>query len=121
MGGKVGKGRQVMTFCETATWAHRSSQAHLVSLHSSYSNRTPREGVRSPSGAVWGAAQKDSIISSLPREQQTKMCRTTLSPGSDEGVREIRRFVYNVYRDGARGSESLPSDFHIIAPHRTAS
>jgi hypothetical protein len=38
---------QVMTFCETATWAHRSSVAHLVSLHSSYSHRTLREGVRS--------------------------------------------------------------------------
>jgi hypothetical protein len=36
-----------MTFCETATWAHRSSVAHLVSLHSSYSHRTLREGVRS--------------------------------------------------------------------------
>jgi hypothetical protein len=41
---------QVMTFCETATWAHRSSVAHLVSLYSSYAHRTPREGVRSPSG-----------------------------------------------------------------------
>jgi hypothetical protein len=40
-----------MTFCETATWAHRSSVAHLVSLHSSYFHRTPREGVRFPSGA----------------------------------------------------------------------
>jgi hypothetical protein len=43
---------QVMTFCETATWAHCSSVAHLVSLHSSYSHRTPREGVRSPSGSA---------------------------------------------------------------------
>jgi hypothetical protein len=41
---------QVMTFCETATWAHRASVAHLVSLYSSYAHRTPREGVRSPSG-----------------------------------------------------------------------
>jgi hypothetical protein len=46
----MGRVRQVTTFCETATWAHRSSVAHLVSLHSSYSHRTPREGVRSPSG-----------------------------------------------------------------------
>jgi hypothetical protein len=41
---------QLMTVCETATWAHRSSVAHLVSLHSSYSFRTPRRGVRAPSG-----------------------------------------------------------------------
>jgi hypothetical protein len=49
----MGRGRQVMTVCETAAWAHRSSGcsvAHLVSLHRSYSHRTPREGVRSPSG-----------------------------------------------------------------------
>jgi hypothetical protein len=42
----------VMTFFETATWAHRSSVAHLVSLHIGYSHRTPREGVRSLSGFV---------------------------------------------------------------------
>jgi hypothetical protein len=48
----MGRVRQVTTFCETATWAHRSSVAHLVSLHNSYSHRTPREGVRSPSGPM---------------------------------------------------------------------
>jgi len=45
------RSHQVMTFCKTAIWAHRSSVAHLVSLRSSYSHRTPREGVRSPSGS----------------------------------------------------------------------
>ena len=48
----MGRVRQVATFCKTATWAHRSSVAHLVSLHSSYSHRTPREGVRFPSGPM---------------------------------------------------------------------
>jgi hypothetical protein len=38
---------QVMTFCETATWAHRSSVAYLVPLHSSYSHRSLREGMLS--------------------------------------------------------------------------
>ena len=46
----MGRVRQVATFCETATWAHRSSVAHLVLMHSSYSHRIPCEGVRSPSG-----------------------------------------------------------------------
>jgi hypothetical protein len=48
----MGRRHQVMTVCETATWAHRSSVAHLVSLHRSYSHRTAREGVRSPSGSA---------------------------------------------------------------------
>lgn len=33
-----------MTFCETATCDHRSCVPYLVSLHSSYSDRTLREG-----------------------------------------------------------------------------
>jgi hypothetical protein len=73
----MGRVRQVTTFCETATWAHRSSVAHLVSLHSSYSHRTPREGVRSPSGCdtrqtcqqvAYLAAPVDSIRTLDPRQ-----------------------------------------------------
>lgn len=56
---------QVMTFCETATRAHCSSAAHLVSLHSRYSHQTPCEGMRSLSGGdviVEGTIQDDSMM-----------------------------------------------------------
>lgn len=44
------------------------------------------------------------------------MVRTALSLGI-EGMKELRRFVYNARRDGTRGSESLvTSDFDLIAP-----
>lgn len=53
---------------------------------------------------------------SFAREQQAKMVRTALSSGSDESVKE-GLFVYNTRRGGARGSEGLPSDANLIAPH----
>ena len=66
--------------------------------------------------AARDAAQRDSIIMSFAREQQAKMVRTALSSGSDESVKE-GLFVYNTRRGGARGSEGLPSDANLIAPH----
>jgi hypothetical protein len=47
---------------ETVTWIHRSSVAQLSPLHSRYSHRTPREGVRFLSGGgviVGGTFQDD--------------------------------------------------------------
>lgn len=49
------------------------------------------------------------------------MVRAALSLGSEEGIKELRRFVSNARRDGTRGSESLASDFDLIAPHPHAS
>jgi hypothetical protein len=65
--------------------------------------------------AVWDAAQRDSTINSLPRKQQTKMIHSALSLGSEEGIKELQRFVCNARKDGMRGSESLGSGFNLGA------
>ena len=70
---------QVMLFCETATWAHRSSVAHLVSLHISYSHRTPREGVRSLSGESVGVTSTNFSCRMTRRQQNGSVWLLNLS------------------------------------------
>jgi hypothetical protein len=66
--------------------------------------------------AVWDAAQKDSVICSLSLRQQAKMIRTALSLSSEEGIKELRRFVANAREDGKRGSGSLVPEFNLSTP-----
>jgi hypothetical protein len=65
--------------------------------------------------AVWDSAQRDRTISSLPREQQTKMIHSALCFGSEKGIEELQRFVYNARRDGGRRDKSLKPDFNLSA------
>lgn len=74
-------------------------------------------GLQDTESAVWDAAKRDSVISSLSLEQQTKMVLTALSLGSEEGVEELRRFVCNLRKDSKRGSHSLTSNSNLIAPN----
>lgn len=74
-------------------------------------------GLQDTESAVWDAAKRDSVISSLSLEQQTKMVRTALSLGSEEGIDELRQFVCNLRMNGKRGSEGLGSNYNLIAPH----
>jgi hypothetical protein len=74
-------------------------------------------GLEDTVSAVRDAAQRDNVIRSLPSEQQTKMIRTALSLGSEEGIEELRRFVFNVCKDSMRGSENMDSGFDLIATH----
>jgi hypothetical protein len=71
-------------------------------------------GLENTEKAVWDAAQRDSIISSLPVKEQAQMVRTALSLGSEEGVKELKRFVSNARTNGKLGSESLVSEFKLI-------
>jgi hypothetical protein len=71
-------------------------------------------GLEDTKSAVWKAAQRDSIISSLPVKEQAQMVRTALSLGSEEDVKELKRFVSNARTNGKRGSESLVSEFKLI-------
>jgi hypothetical protein len=74
-------------------------------------------GLENTEKAVWDAAQRDSTINSLPREQQTKMIHSALSLGSQEGIKALQHFVYNARRDGRRRDKPLESDFDLSAPH----
>ena len=71
-------------------------------------------GLENTEKAVWDAAQRDSIISSLPVKEQAQMVRTALSLGREEGVKELKRVVSNARANGKRGSESLVSEFKLI-------
>jgi hypothetical protein len=73
-------------------------------------------GLENTEKAVKDAAQRNSVINLLSREQQKKLGLAVLSLGSEEGIKELRRFVYNVRIYGARWSEILPSDFQLTAP-----
>jgi hypothetical protein len=57
------------------------------------------------------------VICLLPLKQQTKIVRTALSLISEEGIKELRRFMSNTRENGKRGSESRVSEFSLIAPH----
>jgi hypothetical protein len=74
-------------------------------------------GLEDTESAVWDAAQKDSVISSLSLEQQTKMVRTALSFCSKKGINGLRHFLSNARRDGRRGGKPLQSDFDLVASH----
>jgi hypothetical protein len=75
-------------------------------------------GLKDTKSAVWDAAQRDSVISSLPHEQQTKMVRAALSLSSSEGIRELRHFVRNARKNRCLRSETLISDSDLIAPRQ---
>jgi hypothetical protein len=74
-------------------------------------------GLENTEKAVWDAAQRDSNINSLPREQQTKMIHSALSLVSEEGIKALKHFVYNAHRNGKRKVKTLESDFDLSAPH----
>ena len=71
-------------------------------------------GLEDIESAVCHAAERDSVISSLPPKQQSKMVRTALALGSEEGIEEFRRFVSNARRRGEHKSGSLVSDSNLI-------
>ena len=71
-------------------------------------------GLEDTESAVRDASQRNSVISSLPLKQQTKMVRKALSLGSEGGIEEVRRFMFKARRDGKRGGEILLSEFNLI-------
>jgi len=73
-------------------------------------------GLQDTESAVCDAAKRDSVISSLSLEQQTKMVLTALSLGSEEGIEELRRLVCNLRNNSKRRSDGLTSNSNLIAP-----
>ena len=74
-------------------------------------------GLEDTEKAVWDAAHRDSVIRSLPFERQTKLIHAALSLSSEEGIKELRRFVHNARKDGRLRGKSLESDSNLSAPH----
>jgi hypothetical protein len=73
-------------------------------------------GLEDTESAVWNVAQRDSIISFLPQKEQIRMIHAALSLGSEEGMKELRRFLSNAGEIGMRGCESLMSDIKLTDP-----
>jgi hypothetical protein len=63
--------------------------------------------------AVWDAARRDPIFCSLDSKDQRKLVCTAVSLGSDKGIEELQRFVYNARRDGKQKGKSLASEFDL--------
>lgn len=77
-------------------------------------------GLEGTECAVWDAAQRDLIIRALSPKDQKKMVYTAVSLGSDEGVKELQRFVCNARRSVKRNGESLESEFDFSASQSDA-
>ena len=74
-------------------------------------------GLENTEKAVWDAAQRDGTINSLPDKQQTRLIHAALSLGSEEGIKELRRFVQNAREDDRLRGKNLEIDFNPSAPH----
>jgi hypothetical protein len=74
-------------------------------------------GLQYTEKAVWDLAQRDNIIGSLPREQQTKMIHAALSLGSKEGIKALQCFVHNARKDGRRRGKDLHFDSDPSTPY----
>jgi hypothetical protein len=77
-------------------------------------------GLEDTESAVWDAAQRDAVFTSLSEAHQKRLLFTALSLGSEEGIEELRCFVSNARADGKRGSKTLMSGLNLITPDLSA-
>lgn len=73
-------------------------------------------GLEGTENAVWDAARRDAVFTSLSEADQKKMVCTAVSPGSEKGIRELQRFVYDARRKVKQIGKSLESEFDFSAP-----
>lgn len=69
-------------------------------------------GLQDTENAVWEAAQRDAIFTSLSEAHQKNLLSTALCLGSEEGIEELRCFVSNARIDGKQGRKALMSEFN---------
>jgi hypothetical protein len=110
------------TFSPEATPRLRTPSPTFVTVSPSSAITIVRQtsavpGLEDTEKAVWDAAHRDSVIRSLPSERQTKLIHAALSLSSEEGIKELRRFVHNARKDGSLRGKSLESDSNLSAPH----
>jgi hypothetical protein len=73
-------------------------------------------GLEDTESAVWDAAQRDAIFTSLGEAHQKKLVSTALSLGSEEGIEELRCFVSNARVDGNQCGKALMSGLDLSTP-----
>lgn len=64
---------------------------------------------------VWNAARRDATFNSLSPQEQRKLVGTAVSLGSEKGIKELQRFVYNARRNVEQNGKSLESEFDLSA------
>ena len=72
-------------------------------------------GLEGTEGAVWDAARRDAVFTSLSEADQRKMVCTAVSLGSEKGIKELQRFVYDARRSVKQKGKSLESEFDLNA------
>jgi hypothetical protein len=108
----------------TAT-ATKHSVAHAFNHFSRSTIKIVRQisvvpGLEDTESAVWDAAQRDAVFTSLSEAHQKKLICTALSLGSEEGIEELRSFLSNARIDGKQGGKALTSGFNPNIPDLNA-
>jgi hypothetical protein len=77
-------------------------------------------GLEDTENAVWNAAQRDAVFTSLSEAQQEELLRTALSLSSEEGIEELRSFVSNARVGDKQGRRTLTSGLNLTTPDLNA-
>jgi hypothetical protein len=77
-------------------------------------------GLESTESAVWNAARRDAVFTSLSGADQKKMVCTAVSLAGEKGIKELQRFVCDARRNAKQKSKSLESEFDLSASQSDA-
>jgi hypothetical protein len=72
-------------------------------------------GLEGTESAVWDAARRDAVFTSLSGADQKKMVCTAVSLGSEKGIKEVQCFVCDARRSVKQKGKSLESAFDLSA------
>jgi hypothetical protein len=67
-------------------------------------------GLEGTESAVWDAARRNAVFTSLSGADQKKMVCTAVSLASEKGIKELQRFVYDTRRNVKQNGKSLESE-----------
>jgi hypothetical protein len=70
--------------------------------------------------AVWDAARRNAVFTSLSGADQKKMVCTAVSHASEKGIKELQRFVCDTRRNLKQNGKSLESEFDLSASQSDA-
>jgi hypothetical protein len=70
--------------------------------------------------AVWDAARRNTVFTSLSRVDQKKLVCIAVSYTSEKGIKELQRFVCDTRRNVKQNGKSLESEFDLSASQSDA-
>jgi hypothetical protein len=72
-------------------------------------------GLEGTESAVWDAARRNAVFTSLSGTDQNKMVCTAVSLASEKGIKELQRFVCDTRRNVKQNGKSLESESDLGA------